>query len=129
MNPFQQQGAFSWFELITPHTEAAQEFYGQLLGWTLKPGPVGNIPYTVIEAGGQDIGGMAPPPPEQANMPPAWGVYITVDDVDATAEKAKALGGQVLVPPMDIETVGRFSLLQDPHGATFCVITYSQPGA
>ena len=104
MNPFQQHGAFSWCELIAPDIAAAKEFYGQLFGWTLKEGAVGNVPYTVIEAGGREIGGMAPPPPP-----------------------AKALGGQVLMPPMEVEATGKFSLIKDPQGATFCAIEYSQP--
>ena len=124
MNPFEQQGAFSWCELITPDVAAAQEFYGSLFGWTLKEGPVPGVPYTVIEAAGKQIGGMAPPPPSQPNMPPMWGIYITVNDVDAIAEKAKSLGGEVLLPPMQIESVGRFSLIKDPQGATFCAIQY-----
>jgi len=126
MNPFQQPGAFSWCELITPDVDAARQFYGPLFGWTLKDGPMGNVPYTVIEAGGREIGGMAPPPPSQAAMPPTWGVYITVDDVDAVAEQAVALGGAVLLPPMQVEAVGRFSLIRDPQGATFCIIQYAE---
>jgi predicted enzyme related to lactoylglutathione lyase len=125
MDPFQQPGAFSWCELITPDVAAAKEFYGPLFGWTLKEGPLGNIPYTVIEVGGKEVGGMAPPPPNQANMPPTWGVYITVEDVDAIAEQAKALGGQVLLPPVLIEGTGKFTLIQDPQGATFCAIEYT----
>lgn len=124
MDPFQQHGAFSWCELITSDVAAAREFYGQLLGWTLKDRPAGAVPYTVIEAAGREIGGMAPPPPNQPQMPPTWGVYITVDDVDAIAEKATSLGGQVLMPPMTVKSVGRFSLIKDPQGAMFCAIEY-----
>jgi predicted enzyme related to lactoylglutathione lyase len=40
-------------------------------------------------------------------MPPMWGCYVTVDDVDATAEQCKVLGGSVVLPPTDIPTVGR----------------------
>jgi uncharacterized protein len=127
MNPFEQPGAFSWCELITPDPAAAREFYGQLFGWELKDGPLQGVPYTVISAGGQEIGGMTGLPPNAPNMPPTWGVYVTVDDVDATAEKAKALGGTVLMPPMQVDQVGRFTLLQDPQGATLCAISYSSP--
>jgi predicted enzyme related to lactoylglutathione lyase len=129
MNPFQQHGAFSWCELMTPDPEAAQAFYGELLGWTLKAGDVGDMPYTVIEVAGKGIGGMAAPPPSSPNMPPTWGTYITVDDVDTTAAKAQELGGKVLMPPMDIPSVGKFALIQDPQGAAFCVITYATPTA
>lgn len=126
MNPFQQQGAFSWSELITSDVEGARSFYGQLFGWTLKEGPVAGVPYTVIEVDGHEIGGIAPPPPNQANMPPTWGVYITVEDVEAIAAKAKSLGGEVLLPPMAVESVGKFTLIKDPQGATFCAIQYHQ---
>jgi predicted enzyme related to lactoylglutathione lyase len=44
--------------------------------------------------------------------------------VDATARKAEELGGKVLMPPTDIPNVGRFSVLADPQGVMFSVITY-----
>ena len=51
-------------------------------------------------------------------MPPHWLGYVTVADVDATVKKADALGGQVCMPPMDVPTVGRIAILQDPPGAS-----------
>lgn len=127
MNPFEQHGAFSWFELITPDVGAAREFYGQLFGWNLKEGPIDGVPYTVIEVAGQEIGGMTKTPADQPHMPPMWGAYITVNDVKQTVEKVKELGGKVLIPPMQVEKVGQFTLIQDPQGATFCAIEYGQP--
>ena len=125
MNPFQQHGAFSWFELITPDVPKAQEFYGQLFGWKLKTNQMTNIPYTVIEVAGREIGGMTPTPPDKPDMPPIWGTYITVDNITETAETAQKLGGKVLIPPMPVEHVGQFALIQDPQGATFCAIEYA----
>jgi len=78
-----------------------------------------------VKTGGEQIGGIMPlPPGAPAHMPPSWGCYITVDDVDAVAEKAFSLGANVLVPPQDIPSVGRFAVLQDPQGAMFNIITY-----
>lgn len=51
---------------------------------------------------------------------------MTVDDVDATVEKAQALGANVLMPPRDIPTVGRFAVIQDAQGAVLSVITYQE---
>lgn len=73
MNPFQQHGAFSWCELITSDPEAAQTFYGELLGWKLKSGDVGDMSYTVIEVAGKEVGGIAPPPPSSPNCRPCGG--------------------------------------------------------
>ncbi len=125
MTPFQQHGAFSWCELMTSDPTAAQSFYGPLFGWTMQAGDIQGMPYTTISVAGAEKGGIAKLPPSSPNMPPTWGVYITVDDVEATAAQAQELGGQVLMPPMEIPNVGRFALLQDPQGATFCVITYA----
>lgn len=125
MDPFKQHGAFSWFELITSDVPAAKGFYSQLFGWKLKESPISGRPYTVIEVAGQEIGGMTPTPPNQSDMSPMWGNYITVDDIQATADKVQELGGKVLISPMKIENVGQFALIQDPQGATFCAIEYS----
>jgi len=65
-----------------------------------------------------------PIPEEAKGMPPAWGAYVTVDDVDLTAKTAEQLGAELCVPPRDIPGVGRFCVIQDPQGATINVITY-----
>jgi uncharacterized protein len=125
INPFQQHGAFSWCELMTTDVKGAEAFYSKLFGWTMEDGPVAGIEYRVVSAGGQSIGGLTNLPPNMQQVPPLWGTYVTVEDVDATAKMAEALGGKVLMPPHDIPTVGKFVLLQDPQGAVISAISYS----
>jgi len=55
--------------------------------------------------------------------PPSWLTYIEVPDVDATANDVAKRGGRILSPPRAIPQVGRFSVLQDPQGAVFAIIT------
>ena len=43
---------------------------------------------------------------------------FAVDDADATAERAEALGGQVVVAPFDGPWV-RMTVITDPQGAMF----------
>jgi uncharacterized protein len=43
--------------------------------------------------------------------------YVQVDDVQAYLDRAKTLGGKMLVPPVDIPA-GRFAWMQDPEGNT-----------
>ena len=121
---FKRHGAFSWCELMTADIEAAKAFYSKLFGWSTDDMQVEGMTYTVIKAGDKEIGGMMPTPPEAQGIPPMWGAYVTVDDVDATAQTAEALGGRLLVPPTDIPGVGRFCVIQDPQGATLNAITY-----
>ena len=59
-------------------------------------------------------------------VPPNWGIYIGVDDVDATVEQATALGGGVVVEPRDIPDFARFAVLRDSEGAVFSVIALNE---
>ena len=119
-----QHGAFGWYELMTTDPQAAKDFYTKLFGWGVKDMDMGDMTYTVLSVGDKDVGGLMAMPPEAGGMPPAWGCYVTVSDVDETARAAEALGGKVLVPPRDIPEVGRFCVLQDPQGAVISAITY-----
>ena len=121
-----RHGAFGWFELMTTDVEAAKKFYSELLDWTTEDMPMDKMTYTVVNVQGEQVAGIMPMPPDGGEMPPMWGIYITVQNVDATAVKAKELGGKVLVEPQDIPDVGRFCVIQDPQGATFAAMTYKQ---
>jgi hypothetical protein len=63
-------------------------------------------------------GGHAPIGPEDPT--PRWTISFWVADADRAVERARELGGRVLLPPMDIP-VGRFAILTDPGGAAFTV--------
>lgn len=122
---FKQHGAFSWCDLMTADVDAAKRFYTQLFGWDTEEMTETGMPYTVVKAGGKGIGGISAMPKDAAKgAPPMWGIYVTVDDVDATAQTAKQLGAKLLVPPQDIPKVGRFCVIQDPQGAVISAITY-----
>jgi predicted enzyme related to lactoylglutathione lyase len=125
-----KHGAFGWTELMTTDEEGAKRFYGKLFGWeteqTLLEGieSMEGMKYSVIKVDGDPVGGITGMPPECKGMPPTWGIYLTVDDVDATAAQVEELGGKLLRPPADIPNVGRFCVIQDPQGAALCAITY-----
>ena len=121
---FKKHGTFSWCELITTDVKAAKAFYTKLFGWGLEDMNMEGMTYTVVSAGEKPIGGIMHTPPEAQEMTPAWGTYVTVDDVDATAKMAEELGGKVLMKPQDIPEVGRFCVIQDPQGAVISAITY-----
>ena len=123
--PYKQHGAFSWCELITPDLAGAKAFYEQLFGWVLEDCPVEGMAYTMIKVGDREVGGMMTTPPEAEGMPPAWGTYVTVDDVDRIAAEVVKLGGKVLVEPQDIPDVGRFCVILDPQGAFISAISYA----
>lgn len=117
-----EPGTPCWFELHTRGVEKAQKFYGDVFGWTVRVDA--DQQYREMTAPGSPcpMGGMMEMKPEHGQAPPNWMIYMTVDDCDAHVAKARELGGQVYVPPMDIPNVGRFAVLADPAGAAFAVI-------
>lgn len=122
-NPMKQHGAFSWNELMTTDLEGAKSFYSKMFSWQLDD--INNeMPYTMAKINNQDTAGMMSMPPEAGEMPPMWGAYITVDDVEASAKQAEALGGKILLEARDIPDVGRFCVISDPQGAAISIITY-----
>ena len=54
--------------------------------------------------------------------PSNWLGYVMSDDCDATFGKVTALGAKPIMPPQDIENVGRFAVVMDPQGAVFSFI-------
>ena len=124
-------GSFCWNELSTTDDEAAIKFYTELLGWEVKRSDAtacegSEAPpmvYNEIVVGGRHVGGIFKAGPESGQTPPHWMAYVAVDDVDAKARQVWELGGKVRVPPTDIPKVGRFSVIDDPTGATIALIT------
>jgi predicted enzyme related to lactoylglutathione lyase len=120
-------GTYCWSELACRDIEAAKNFYGSVFGWEGRTNAFGATTYTEWLAGGKTIGGMVGMSEQWPDeVAPHWMVYFTVEDCDASAARAAELGGAVSVPPHDIP-IGRFSVLNDPSGAVFSIITFA-PG-
>jgi len=112
-------GRFVWYELMTTDLAAARAFYSKVVGWEPKDGQMPGMEYWLFNMGEKQMAGLMALPEEARNMgsPPSWIGYVGVENVDASAEKAKASGGKGYVEPTDIPNVGRFAVLADPTGA------------
>lgn len=119
------RGRLLWHDLMTTDLAAAEKFYTSLAGWGTEVWDGMGMPYTMWTVSSKPIGGIGALPPEAAaqGTPPHWLGYIGTADVDATTARAQELGGTVMMPPTDIPTVGRFSILADPYGAVFAAFT------
>ena len=93
-----KHGTFSWMELATTDAAAAKKFYGELFGWKFDDMPMGpDAVYTMANLGeGKVVGALYKMGAEMAGIPPHWGSYVTVDDVDARTKKVTAAGGKVV---------------------------------
>lgn len=122
-----EPGALCWFELATTDPESARDFYQTVLGSEIKLDEnATEFPYWVMWVGDQMVGGIIRIGDDWGPVPPNWGVYFGVNDVDATAAKAQELGGGVVVEPRDLMDFARFSVLRDAEGAVFTVIRMNE---
>jgi uncharacterized protein len=113
------EGTLCWVDLGTTDVNGAKRFYGGLFGWDLDDIPTGpDSTYTMCRLDGKDVAGIYDQPDEErAVAPPHWNSYISVDDLEAAADRAKALGPQSITDPFDVMERGRMVVLQDPAGA------------
>jgi predicted enzyme related to lactoylglutathione lyase len=98
------------FEIGCRDSKKTQDFYSNLFDWKItEAGPAAMI------STGSGIGGHIS---ALGHEPHHYTIfYVEVDDVQAYLDKAKRLGGKVLVPPVDIPT-GTFAWMGDPEGNT-----------
>jgi predicted enzyme related to lactoylglutathione lyase len=123
-------GRFIWHELTTTDMQAAKTFYAAVVGWGTRDTSMAGLPSTVFTAGEASVSGMMELPRDARKRAgrPMWIGYVCVDDVDATADRIKHLGGTVHVPPQDILYASRFSVVSDPQTATFALFKWHSPG-
>jgi PhnB protein len=104
----------------------ALEFYSEVFGATERtrvPGPGGTIAHSEIEIGDSivmvddaspEMGTKAPPPAGLEGSPTS--LYVYVEDVDATVERAVRLGATVARAPQDQFYGDRNGFIIDPFG-------------
>ncbi|HEX6712375.1 MAG TPA: VOC family protein [Thermoleophilaceae bacterium] len=137
-----EHGSLNFNTLNTRDLDGAKEFYGSVFGWkVLDLGGGGGVMWQLpgygefleqsdpglrerMEGAGAPKGfadvvaAASPIPDDQPDTPANWSVTFAVDDADVAADKAKELGGTVVLPPFDAPWV-RMTVITDPQGATF----------
>jgi predicted enzyme related to lactoylglutathione lyase len=108
------------FEIGCRDNAKTQAFYSRLFDWDIKPaGPSAAL----INTGAEGINGHITTLGHEPNNYVT--VYVQVDDVKAYLDKATALGGKMLVPPIAIPT-GKFAWFADPEGNMIALIQPKQ---
>jgi len=117
-------GAPCWIDLFTSDQDKSLAFYAELFGWTVvDPGPDYGGYKNLLKDGVMVAGSMGND--GQSGQPDAWSVYLAVEDAKETVDAAAAGGGQVIVPAMDVMSLGVMGVVADPGGAA---IGLWQPG-
>jgi predicted enzyme related to lactoylglutathione lyase len=98
------------WELQARDPVAQREFYSRMFNWEIGDGPVMNIPV--------GIGGPEPGPGGHIRRSETsrFVLYVQVRDLRESLDRAKELGGRVLLEPRDLPTGQTIAAIADPEG-------------
>jgi hypothetical protein len=117
-------GTIAWIDLTVENAPALRDFYCQVTGWQATPHPMGDYDDYDIKtpAGDKTVTGICHARNSNANVPPQWMIYITVEDIDHSVARCLELGGKIIDGPRQIGH-SRFCVIQDPAGAVAALIS------
>lgn len=120
MSTIQATGAITWVDLTVEDAARVRDFYQAVAGWTPRTVPMGEYADFTMQSGGIDVAGICHARGGNAELPPVWLIYVTVDDLDESLEACTRLGGTIVTPPRRYGG-GRYCVIKDPAGA-FCAL-------
>ena len=121
-----EPGTVSWQDLTVADAEGIRDFYQAVVGWKPERLAMGAYSDFVMNADGAAIAGVCHARDGNADLPPLWIIYITVENLDHSIDECHRLGGSVVSGPRSYGG-GRYCVIKDPAGAV-CAL-YQPPDA
>ena len=122
-----EPGSIGWVDLTVENAEAVRDFYAAVAGW--QPSEVDMGGYNDFNmtspTTGEPKAGVCHARGPNADLPPAWLIYITVSDIDQSIERCLSMGGELVRPLTQMGEYGRTCVIRDPAGAVAALFEYS----
>ncbi|MFC2084955.1 VOC family protein [Bacteroidota bacterium] len=120
-------GTVSWVDLTVNNAEELKDFYKEVIGWKTESVPMGDYhDFNMISPGTQEVqAGICNAKGANSNLPSHWMIYLTVENVNKSAESCRELGGKIIIEPKNMGNYGRCAVIQDPAGAVCALFTPS----
>jgi predicted enzyme related to lactoylglutathione lyase len=106
------------FQILSKTPDDTALFYTTLFGWKVDANnPMG---YRRLDTGSKEgiQGGIWPAPPQASSFVQ---LFISVDDVKSSVQKAEGLGAKMIIPPTVLPEGDEMAVLLDPQGMSFAV--------
>jgi len=116
-------GQIIWIDLTVPDAKNVRDFYSQMVGWQPEPVDMGgyNDFNMLMPDGSTPAAGICYARGENADMPPQWLIYITVENLAQSIETCLSMGGSVVTPPK-VQNQHDYCVVQDPAGAVVALV-------
>ena len=117
------------FDVAADDLPRARRFYERVFGWRFRAW--GPPDFFLIATGPDDDPGIHGALTRRQHPLAAGGrngfeCTICVDDLEATRESIERHGGQILLEPMEIPSVGRLIQFHDTEGNVVCAMQYER---
>lgn len=109
----------AYFQIPADDVSRAREFYQSLLGWKIEPNtalPDTSLQWQDIITGEPEEGTMNNGGLYKRQLPGPIMNFVKVEDFDLILANAEKLGGKIMMPGSEIETVGLVAVIQDTEG-------------
>ncbi len=122
-----------YFEIPADDVDRAKQFYQSLLGWKIEPTKTAMDPQAFAAMKYQDVNTGAP----QEGTLNMGGMYkrqmsevitnhVMVENIDEVLAKVEKLGGKIVTPKMEIQSVGLDAIIQDTEGNTIGILQWDK---
>jgi hypothetical protein len=118
-----------YFEIPANNVDRAKHFYHALLGWKIEPTKVpmdqaaaAAMQYQDIRTGEAQEGTLNMSGLYKRQMSELIINHVAVEDIDKVLAKVEKLGGKIMMPKMEITSVGLNAIIQDTEGNSIGLI-------
>ena len=101
------------FEIMGGQGDQLKNFYSELFGWKVDSDNPMNYGMIDTQSESKGIAGGVGPNDDGSSRVT---VYASVDDMQATLDKAEKLGGKAIMPPTDVPGGPKIAMFTDPAG-------------
>jgi len=126
MGEAKRPGEVLWIDLTVPEAERVRDFYREVVGFEVGGVDMGGYEdFELSPPGGRPVAGVCHARAGNAGLPAQWLVYFAVDDLDASLERTREGGGEVIAGPKRMPGHGRYAVVRDPSGAVAALFEQS----
>jgi uncharacterized protein len=113
----------AYFEIPAENVGRAKHFYHSLLGWKIEPtkspmdpSKVASMQYQDVITGEAKEGTLSMGGMYKRQMTESIINYVVTEDIDKVLANVEKLGGRIVLPKMEIKSVGLTAIIQDTEG-------------
>jgi predicted enzyme related to lactoylglutathione lyase len=120
-----ETGSITWLDLTVENAEEIRDFYARVVGWEVASVEMAGYSDFCMNApgSGKTMAGICHARGVNADLPPQWLAYITVEDAADGAKRCEELGGKILAGPKSMGGQGSYCVIQDPAGAVVALFS------